>query len=231
MFEVLIQVCCPHCAGTNIKRNGQKANGKQNYRCLACLKQFQDRYSYRGADPRIKKQVVEMTLHASGIRDISQVLGLCASSVVDILRRHSKKIKEPCFEGHFEHVEVDEFWSFVDQRKKQKRWCWYAWARNERKILAFHIGKRSQSACKALHRKLKNLSIGQFYTDDYKAYSKVLPPELHTIGKEHTTHIERLNRDFRTHIKRLTRRTVCHSRTDEMHYSIIKMYINHRNAA
>ncbi|MEZ4925443.1 MAG: hypothetical protein R3A50_04140 [Saprospiraceae bacterium] len=48
-----------------------------------------------------------MTLHASGIRDISQVLGLCASSVVDILRRHAKKIKEPCFEGHFEAVEVE----------------------------------------------------------------------------------------------------------------------------
>ena len=231
MFEVLIQVCCPHCAGTNIKRNGRKANGNQNYRCLTCLKQFQDRYCYRGADPKIKKQVIDMTLHASGIRDIGQVLGLCASSVVDILRRHANKIKEPCFEGHFEAVEVDEFWSFVNQRKKQKRWCWYAFARKERKILAFHIGKRNQSACKALHKKLKNLSIGQFYTDDYKAYSKVLPVEQHTIGKEHTTHIERLNRDFRTHIKRLTRRTVCHSRTDEMHYSMIKMYINHRNAA
>lgn len=96
MFEVLIQVCCPHCAGTNIKRNGRKANGNQNYRCLTCLKQFQDRYRYRGADPKIKKQVIDMTLH----RDISQVLGLCASSVVYILRRHAKKkSKNPALNG------------------------------------------------------------------------------------------------------------------------------------
>lgn len=125
---------------------------------------------------------------------IADVLRELCSGIYDmqlILRRHAKKIKEPCFEGHFEAVEVDEFWSFVNQRKKQKRWCWYAFARKERKILAFHIGKRNHSACKALHRKLKNLSIGRFYTDDYKACSKVLPDEQHTIGKEHTTYIER----------------------------------------
>lgn len=231
MFEVLIQVCCPHCEGTNIKKNGRKANGNQNYRCQNCFKQFQDNYRYRGADPRIKQQMVSMTLHASGIRDISQVLKLYPNSVVDSLRRHGRKIQEPDFQGYYEEVEVDEFWSFVDHRKRQKRWCWYVWARRERKILAFHIGKRSTGACKSLYAKLKNVTIGRFYTDDYKAYSKVLPAERHTIGKEQTTHIERMNRDFRTHLKRLTRRTVCHSRDDEMHYLIIKMYIHHRNTA
>lgn len=231
MFEVLIQVRCPHCQGTNIKKNGRKANSNQNYRCHACGKQFQDRYLYKGANPKVKQQMVSMALHASGIRDISEVLDLYSNSVLDSLRRHARKIEEPDYQGHYEAVEIDEFWSFVDQRKKQKRWCWYVWARKERKILAFHIGKRSQSACKALYRKLEGISIGHFYTDDYKAYSKVLPTEHHTIGKQHTTHIERMNRDFRTHLKRLARRTVCHSRDDEMHYLMIKMYINHRNTA
>ena len=229
MFEVLIQVCCPHCEGTNIKKNGRKANGKQTYRCGDCSKQFQDCYDYRGADPKVKKQVIDMTLRASGIRDIGNVLNLAPSSVVDKIRRHARKIKEPDFQGHYDEVEIDEFWSFVNKRMEQKRWCWYVLDRATRKILAFHIGKRNTGSCKKLIQKVNHLSIGRFYSDDYKAYSKVLPAEKHIIGKEHTTHIERLNRDFRTHLKRLTRRTVCHSRDDEMHYQIIKMYINHRN--
>lgn len=231
MCEISIQVRCPHCEGSKVKRNGKKPNGSQNFYCQECRKQFQALYSYPGADPKTKRLAIEMTLHGSGIRDISNVLRLSPNSVVDKIRRHAKKIPEPSFRVGFEEVEVDEFWSFVDKRKEQKRWVWYAYARRERKILAFHIGKRSRSACKSLFKKLKELAIGRFYTDDYSAYAKVVPPEKHSVGKQHTTHIERLNRDFRTHLKRLTRRTVCHSKSDEMHYQIIKMYIHHRNAA
>ena len=31
---------CPRCKGTRIRRNGHQNNGKQNYRCQSCLKQF-----------------------------------------------------------------------------------------------------------------------------------------------------------------------------------------------
>ncbi len=92
LLEVLIQVCCSNCEGANLKKNGQKANRNQNYRCPNCSKQFQDRHAYCGADPRIKQQVVSVTLDASRIRDISQILKLYPNSVVDSLRRHAKKI-------------------------------------------------------------------------------------------------------------------------------------------
>jgi IS1 family transposase len=32
-------------------------------------------------------------------------------------------------------------------------------------------------------------------------------------------------------LKRLARKTVCHSKSDEMHCLFVKMYINHRNVA
>ena len=31
---------CPSCTSTLVKRNGRTHNGKQNYRCLACDRQF-----------------------------------------------------------------------------------------------------------------------------------------------------------------------------------------------
>lgn len=231
MFEVPIQVKCPHCDGTNIKKNGQKPNGKQNYCCKDCKKQFQQTYFYKGADPHIRKLSIDMAMRGSGIRDIGFVLKLAPSSVVDKLRRLMSKTPEPSFEGSYKEVQIDEFWSFVDRRKAQKRWCWYAYDRESGKILAFHIGKRSKSACQALYNKIKHLDIEFYCTDDFKAYQKVIPPDKHVISKHFTTHIERLNRDFRTHIKRLARRTVCHSRSDKMHYLFIKQYVFHRNAA
>ncbi|MEZ4893018.1 MAG: hypothetical protein R2778_08370 [Saprospiraceae bacterium] len=59
-----------------------------------------------------------MALFGSGIRDTGNVLGLYPGSVLRMLRKHTKKIKEPDFQGHYEEVEVDEFWSFVRCRKR-----------------------------------------------------------------------------------------------------------------
>jgi insertion element IS1 protein InsB len=80
-------------------------------------------------------------------------------------------------------------------------------------------------------KKLSHLPIETYCTDSWKSYKKYIPEEKHIISKRKTTHIERRNRDFRTHLKRLTRKTVCFSKKDDLHYGIIKTYIQHRNAA
>ncbi len=47
--------------------------------------------------------------------------------------------------------------------------------------------------------------IKRHNTDDWKSYSKMLPPSRHRISKKVTQRIERQNLNFRTHIKRLNR--------------------------
>ena len=229
MSQILVQVACPHCEGTKVKKNGKKANGTQNFRCHPCGKQFQFAYKYKGADPRIKRQVRAMTLNGSGIRDIQRVLGLSIVGILMILRLWFKTLAEPMVEGHFKSVQIDEMWTFVKHRKAGKRWFWYAFDADSGQILAFHIGKRNDSACKALMGKLNHLQIDSYRTDDWKSYKKHIPPEKHIISKAKTTNIERRNRDFRTHLKRLCRETVCFSKKDDMHYGIIKAYIFLRN--
>jgi hypothetical protein len=61
----------------------------------------------------IQKIAFKMALRGSGARDISEVLNLDPSAVLDKLRR----VAEPKWEGSFEAVQSDEFWSFVNQRK------------------------------------------------------------------------------------------------------------------
>ena len=229
MSQILVQVVCPHCEGTKVKKNGKKANGNQNFYCHPCGKQFQFSYAYKGADPRIKRQVRSMSLNSSGIRDIHRVLGVSIVCILSILRLWFKKLEPPTVEGNYKSVQIDEMWTFVNQRKDGKRWLWYAYDKESGQILAFHIGKRNDASCKALMKKLSHLQIDSFRTDDWKSYKKNIPPEKHIISKAKTTHIERRNRDFRTHLKRLCRETVCFSKKDDLHYGIIKAYIVIRN--
>ena len=52
--------------------------------------------------------------------------------------------------------------------------------------------------------------------DAWEAFAKVLPPERHVIGKEHTGCIERDNSNTRHHLGRFTRKTKIVSKSKEM---------------
>ncbi len=231
MSHVLTKIICPHCDSVNVKKNGVKSTGKQNFYCKDCHRQFQQIYKYNGANPLLKKQVYEMSMRASGIRDIANVLKMSAVTVIFILRIWFNSHSEPSFEGIFEEVIIDEMWSWVGKRKAGKRWIWYAQCAKSGKILAFQIGKRNDKTCKKLMKKLEHLTIHSYCTDAWASYKKYIPAEKHIISKAKTQKIERQNLNFRTHIKRLCRKTICFSKKDDMHYGFIKAYIWRKNAA
>jgi insertion element IS1 protein InsB len=75
---VSVPVQCPHCQSTAVIKAGKQANGTQRYqgqngRCarLIFLLQYQD----RGRVPEIRRQVVDMAINGSGIRDTAR--GYC----------------------------------------------------------------------------------------------------------------------------------------------------------
>ena len=231
MCYITIQVICPHCDSPKVKKNGVKPNGRQNFFCHGCQKQFQHGYTYRGADPNHKQLIRKMSMRGSGIRDIHNVLKISIVTIIFTLRKWFGEISEPQSAGRHRCVMIDEMWTFVGRRIKSKRWFWYAQCADSGKILAFQIGKRNDAACKKLMKKLAHLEIGEYCTDDWKSYKKHIPAEKHTISKKRTQKIERQNLNFRTHLKRLCRRTICFSKKDDMHYGFIKAYIHLKNAA
>ena len=121
-------------------------------------------------------------------------------------------------------AEMDEFWSFVETKSNQ-RWTWFAMDKRSGLILAWHNGKRTNEDFKMLLAHLSNIPINLYYTDDWGAYSSLLPEDKHVIGKDQTWKIERKNLNFRTHIKRLNRKTICYSKDTETHDNVIGMYI------
>ena len=72
----------------------------------------------------------------------------------------------------------------------------------------------------------KKFNIGAVYTDNNFAYSRIIPQEVHFIGKLNTQHIERRHLTLRTRIKRLGRKTICFSKNEEIHQSVIGTFIN-----
>lgn len=90
--------------------------------------------------------------------------------------------------------------------------------------------RRTDESCGQLKGQLAACAVENFYTDDWQSYAKLLPAEQQTISKAETLNIERHNLNFRTHLKRLHRRTICFSKSAEMHAAVIKLYVNHVNA-
>ena len=83
---------CPNCQGTDIVRHGQTRQGKQRYRCREqrCAgRTFLLDYAYSGRSPDVKRQMVDMVLNASGIRDTARVLHVSTHTVIkELKKRH-----------------------------------------------------------------------------------------------------------------------------------------------
>ena len=58
------------------------------------------------------------------------------------------------------------------------------------------------------------------------AYTRHLDPEQHTVSKRSTQKIERQHLTLRARIKRLVRKTICFSKSTQMHDIVIGLFVN-----
>jgi len=86
----MIEVICPKCGSKEIIKYGKSPEGKQRYKCknrnCKCTTFLMD-YSYTGAQLNIESSIIKMTANASGIRDISRVLGISTTKVMSTLKK------------------------------------------------------------------------------------------------------------------------------------------------
>ena len=87
---VSVPVQCPHCQSTEVIKAGKQANGAQRYQCqnARCerrifLRQYQD----GGRVLEIRRQVVDMALNGSGIRDTARVLRISPTTVIAVSKK------------------------------------------------------------------------------------------------------------------------------------------------
>jgi len=86
-------VHCPSCQGIDIVRHGTTPEGKPRYRCRECFlgrgRTFLLEYAYAGQSPEVKQQIVDMAMHASGIRDTARVLHVSPTTVIKELKKRN----------------------------------------------------------------------------------------------------------------------------------------------
>ena len=88
MAVVVVQ--CPMCGSHKVVKYGQQPNGEQRYRCNSahCPRRiFLLQYQNKGRLPEIKRQMVDMALNGSGIRDTARVLRVSPTTVLTTLKK------------------------------------------------------------------------------------------------------------------------------------------------
>jgi IS1 family transposase/transposase-like protein len=233
---VSIKVTCIDCGSENVIKNGTQS-GCQRILCNECGRSFQLSYRQNIMNPGVREKISEMSINASGTRDISRVLSISKNSVTKELKKRAKEVKDvnPRFIGKELEVEIvlhrdlqaelDEQWSYV-KNKNNQRWLWYAIEKKSGDVLAFVFGKRTDDVCAKLMHKLSVFNIKKYFTDGWGSYPKMITPSRHFIGKAETQKIENRNLSLRTRIKRLARKTICFSKLEELHDGVIGMFIN-----
>jgi insertion element IS1 protein InsB len=237
-----IAVRCPHCQSEQIVKRGKTRRGTQRDLCqnTACTTgSFLLDYRNRGCLPEVKHTIIDMSLNASGIRDTARVLRISTDTVLSELKK-----KEALLTSvntallrtlNPEHVvvdiaqageaEIDEMWSFVGN-KGHPRWLWHAIDHHTGAVLAYVFGRRKDEVFLRRKALLEPFGLTRFYTDHWGAYTRHLDPDMHSPGKRNTQKIERKHLTLRTRIKRLVRKTICFSKTIQMHDIVLGLFVN-----
>ena len=87
---VYVPVQCPYCQCPEVIKAGKQANGAQRYRCQngQCERRiFFLQYQDRGRAPELHRQVIDMAINGSGIRDTARVLRISPTTVIAILKK------------------------------------------------------------------------------------------------------------------------------------------------
>ena len=116
-------------------------------------------------------------------------------------------------------------WSYVGNKHKP-RWLWHAIDHGTGKVLAYVFGRCQDEVFLQLKALLEPFGITRFFTDHWGAYARHLAPEIHVPGKRNTQQIERKHLTLRTRVKRLARKTICFSKSTELHDIVIGLFVN-----
>ena len=234
---------CPSCNSPHCKKNGHIHNGKQNYRCKDCGRQFVLDKSQKIISDLTKQLIKNALLERISLRGICRTFSVSLTWLLGYLVEiYAQLPADLNFRLHKTHtrvalyslkVEADEMWSFVG-RKSNKQWIWIALDLQTRQVIAFHVGSREKDAAKALFKKIpvEYQQNAHFYTDLYDSYVGVIPAKRHhRVIKQSglTNHIERFNNTLRQRVSRLVRDTLSFSKKQENHVNAIVYFICHYN--
>jgi IS1 family transposase/transposase-like protein len=213
---------CKYCT-QKCRCAGRQKNGTERYYCKTCNKYQQKQYLYQAYYGTVNPTIKSLVCESVGIRGISRVLKIAASTMLNRIKAIATHISKPPLLVKQQIVEVDELWTYIGQ-KDNEYWLAYALNKETREVVDFIIGKRTKGTLKMLIDNILACEPKNIKTDNLTIYKRLIHPNLHRCGAYAINHIERKNLSIRTHIKRLSRRTICFSRSILLLESCLKIY-------
>jgi IS1 family transposase len=185
--------------------------------------------TYRGCLSWVVEMVKIMLVRGIGIRDISVVLKISITKVLNVHKSGTYRVQPK--QSHYDCLEIDEFWTYVG-KKKDKVWLIYAYHRGSGEIVAYVWGNRDIKTAERLKERIQELGISYdlIATDNWDSFLAVFGEGVHLVGKKHTVGIEGNNCRLRHRIRRIFRRSCCFSKSIFNHLKAFDMaffYINH----
>jgi insertion element IS1 protein InsB len=117
---------CQDCKAMCIKW-GKQVNGKQRYYCKHCKRHQQSQYRYQACEKDIEEKIIMYKKESCGIRSISRIMKISASTVMKKIVEISKKVQKPTMIKGKEY-EMDEMRTYI--KSKENRY-WIAYAKEE----------------------------------------------------------------------------------------------------
>ena len=87
-----ITIKCPFCGSEDVSPHGQNATGKRVYHCknpLCQHKYFVETYTKNGFNPKVREEVLKLTVNGNGTRAIAWSLGISKNTVTAILKKRN----------------------------------------------------------------------------------------------------------------------------------------------
>jgi insertion element IS1 protein InsB len=231
------EMTCPTCGSHDISKNGTTRRGKQNYKCRDCNRQFVEDPQWKPKDKDTLSLIDSLLLEKIPLAGIARAIDVSVSwlqayvnayyanvyQAVKVIPKAKSKLR----------VQMDELWSFVDN-KGNKQWVWLALDADTREVIGCYIGDRSRESAMGLWESLPPVyrQCATVYTDYWEAYVTVIPSKRHrAVGKDSglTSYIERFNNTLRQRVSRLVRKTLSFSKKLENHVGAIWNFIHEYN--
>lgn len=240
---MVVRDACPGCGSTQFKKHGHIHSGKQNHQCKACGRQFVVSAEERIISDEQRTLIGHLLRERISLRGICRAVGISLTWLLHFMVERFAACPDHLYVQlpvsatdvviRQLEVEADEVWSFV-QKKANKQWIWIAMDSKTRQIIAYHVGNRSRDSAKELWAKMPWVYREQatFHTDQYDAYTGVIPAERHQAITKHarkTNRIERFNNTLRQRVSRLVRDTLSFSKKLAHHIGAIKYFICYYN--
>jgi IS1 family transposase len=152
---------CPSCSSALIKKNGHIHNGKQNYRCLKCSRQFVLASAQKIIDDKTKGLIRRVLLERISLEGVCRafevsmpwLLEFIDGLIAELPENLNAEVVAEDDEIEVVVLEADELWSYVGS-KENPQWLWLVMHSKTRQIVAMQVGPRSKQTAEKLFFKL-----------------------------------------------------------------------------